>query len=180
MRTFKWHILTIALFSICGALSFITYCWFIDCKPIDTYSNLKNSLFTGFLTVGSFLLSLKTFIIAKQSEILKSDWYTNLYEKYKSTLKDKKVDKFTPLENINNIIAATIFSCFLTSVLHLLLVFFYNIYYLSLCFGLTVGTLFIVIRITFIMKSLTNKWIGLLRDEDKEKNEKGLSAKIEQ
>jgi len=68
-------LLSILLASI--SLAFIYYlCPNLGMVPDYYAKNIRGSLFTGFLTVGSFLLSLKAFIVVKLKEnIFDSDIY---------------------------------------------------------------------------------------------------------
>lgn len=78
--------------------------------------NIRGSLFTGFLTLGGFLLSLKTFIIVKMKENVYDD------KKYIETFNhQKKLDNslllYAPLKNLSHLLFWAILSCIITSVL---------------------------------------------------------------
>lgn len=80
------------------------------CEISDFYAqNIRASLFTGFLTVGSFLLSLKVFIVVKFKE--------NIFdsEVYKNRLKDRRrlnpsLTHYGPVKRLSNLLFFSIIS----------------------------------------------------------------------
>ena len=87
-----------------------------NAELVAFYSDkLRNSLFTGFLTAGSFLFSLKTFIVVK----MKENVYDN--EKYKKRVAEqRKLNKdlthYGPLKRLSSHLYYTVFAAILSSV----------------------------------------------------------------
>lgn len=124
----------------------------------DFYSaNLRASLFTGFLALGGFLMSAKTFIIVNMkkevydSEKYKKDWHDGLKingaEKYKTL--------FYPLQRLSNIIFYTIASCFVASISQLTVGLFKSIPTVMVCLFLVIVALsFLMLSLIIIKKNL--------------------------
>ncbi|WP_199885147.1 hypothetical protein [Pseudomonas bohemica] len=113
-------------------------------------SNLRGSMFTGFLALGGFLMSAKTFIIVNMkkevydSDKYKRDWLDGL----KLNGADKYKTLFSPLRRLSNIIFYTIASCFVASISQLTLGLFKSIPTIIICFFL------VVVAVSFLMLSL--------------------------
>jgi hypothetical protein len=80
--------------------------------------NIRASLFTGFLTVGSFLLSLKVFIVVKFKE--------NIFDSdaYKDKLADRRklnpeLTHYGPVKRLSKILFVSIVSAITASVVQL-------------------------------------------------------------
>lgn len=94
----------------------------LACYPIaklgEFYAtSLRGSLFTGFLTLGGFLLSLKTFIVVNmKKEVFDTDAYAELWMN-QSMLDKKNVGTlYQPLAELSEALVYAILSCVLTSV----------------------------------------------------------------
>lgn len=103
---------------------FAAMVWFLgkDIQSlVDGYqSNLRGNFFTGFLTIGSFLLSLKTFIVVKLKEgVYDSESYRKLFAE--RTGGRENVDIYEPLRNISSLLFGTILSAIITAILHVTL-----------------------------------------------------------
>ena len=85
------------------------------CQIADFYAkNIRASLFTGFLTVGSFLLSLKVFIVVKFKE--------NIFDSsaYKDQLEDKRklnpdLSHYGPVKRLSRLLFFSIVSAIAAS-----------------------------------------------------------------
>ena len=120
-------------------------------KVYDFYAiNLRGSLFTGFLALGGFLMSAKTFIIVN----MKKEVYDS--EKYELTwldgLKLNGADKywtlFYPLRRLSNIIFYTIAFCFVASIAQLTIGLFKALAAVMICFFV------VIVAVCFLMLSL--------------------------
>lgn len=84
-------------------------------KIVDFYiAKLREPLFSGFLTIGGFLFSLKTFIIT----IMKKEVYdTDEYEKRVHKLKafDDSVKKYDNLKNLSDMLFYIVFVSIITA-----------------------------------------------------------------
>lgn len=160
----RW-VVPVALIISVGLYLFIVYLasepesWkeFVWLKPGTTariyefYStNLRGSLFTGFLALGGFLMSAKTFIIVNmKKEVYESKSYE---ENWLDGLKLNGADSYTPLyfplRRLSNIIFYTISSCFIASVSQL------TIGLLSFVPAVMVCLFTVVVAVCFLMLSL--------------------------
>lgn len=107
------------------------YCGLIDirhpyCADFDDFikfygDKLRGSLFAGFLTLGGFLLSLKTFIVVNmKKEVFESPIYKKEWDEQKKLDTDNKMGKrYTPLRYLSGVLYAAILSCLSTAVLQL-------------------------------------------------------------
>ena len=120
-------------------------------KIFDFYAaNLRGSLFTGFLALGGFLMSAKTFIIVNmKKEVYDSAKYE---ETWLSGLKLNGADKywtlFYPLRRLSNIIFYTIAFCFIASIAQLTVGLFKAVSAVMICFFL------VIVAVCFLMLSL--------------------------
>ncbi|WP_421551693.1 hypothetical protein [Pseudomonas yamanorum] len=137
-------------------------------------SNLRGSFFTGFLALGGFLMSAKTFIIVNmKKEVYDSAAYE---EKWADGLKLNGAAKydtlFYPLRRLSNIIFYTIAFCFMASIAQLTIGLFKNIPAVMICFFL------VVVAVCFLMLSLflIKKNLGTMFDHLDEKSLKKMEA----
>ena len=82
-------------------------------QPFQSFyaDKLRASLFAGFLTVGSFLMSLKTFIIVNmKKEVFDTQGYK---KKFAATNSGKLYD---PLRQLSDMLFATIVTCIIASI----------------------------------------------------------------
>ena len=98
--------------------------WHPYCAAItgfgDFYAtNLRASFFAGFLTLGGFLLSLKTFIVVNmKKEVFDAPTYDALWRNAKKLAKGGRLEsKYAPLRDLTFILFAAILSCVATAVL---------------------------------------------------------------
>lgn len=120
-------------------------------KIFDFYArNLRGSLFTGFLALGGFLMSAKTFIIVNMKKEVydsaryKQDWLDgrelNGSENYPPL--------FRPLRRLSNILFYTISFSFLASVAQLTIGLFESVPSVVIC------SFLVILAICFLMLSL--------------------------
>lgn len=90
------------------------------------FDKFNTSFFTASITLGAFLLSMKTFIIQiMKSEVYDKDSYKRNIEKINSSLPDnKKIQRYKPLSHLKIVLTATIYISFLTALLQLVATLF--------------------------------------------------------
>lgn len=97
-------------------VTFLVYSSVPDIDSLSDYyaKNIRASLFTGFLTVGSFLLSLKVFIIVKFKE--------NIFDSaaYRAKLEEKRklnsdLTHYGPVKRLSRLLFAAILSALAAS-----------------------------------------------------------------
>lgn len=121
-KDWKLRIVTIVLISILISVLILVIIHFFSSDPNaiqTTYANnMRNALFTGSISVGSFLLSFKTFIIAKLKEnIYDTPLYQETFQKNREL--DKNIRLYDPLKNLSSLLFIAIISCIFSSITQL-------------------------------------------------------------
>ncbi len=127
---------------------------------MDTDSLLKffekfsTAFFSASITLGAFLLSMKTFII----QIIKKDAYDT--KEYNKKIQDRlgasfKVDKYKPLSNLRCILTCTIYTSFITAILQVITALFPKPFhiYISLT-SMTITFICVFIAIILVSNNL--------------------------
>jgi hypothetical protein len=113
-----------ALLYCCGVINLrYPYCASFDSFGVFYGKNLRGSLFAGFLTLGGFLLSLKTFIVINmKKEVFDTVQYQNEWKEQKKLDSSNDLGlMYSPLRELSSILFASILSCVVTAVLQLTL-----------------------------------------------------------
>lgn len=107
------------------------------CSAFDHFGsyfdkNIRGSLFSGFLTLGGFLLSLKAFIVVNmKKEVYDTPSYAAVHS---DATKNGQVSKrYGPLEDLADIIFAAIVACITTAVLQITVGLFAATWSSTLC-----------------------------------------------
>jgi len=138
----RTYILLTVLAIFVGLLSTGLFLWVPDLNNTYT-SKLQTPLFTGFLTLGSFLLTLKIFIVVQLKEKLyDSDAYINNIANLR--LQNDKLDVYAPLERLADLLLSAVISALTTALLQLTLGFVGKQITSAICFSFAVGTLLLV------------------------------------
>lgn len=93
----------------------------IVCSSISSFhtfyaTSLRGSLFTGFLTLGGFLLSLKTFIVVNmKKEVFDSTEYFEMWSDKHALDRKNAGSLYQPLNELSDWLHYAILSCVLTS-----------------------------------------------------------------
>ncbi|MCO6353501.1 hypothetical protein GBO14_01830 [Pseudoalteromonas shioyasakiensis] len=131
-------------------------------KVVKFYQvNIRGSLFAGLLTLGGFLLSLKTFIIVKLKEnVYDHDEYEKRF-KEQSKLKNGLVF-YAPLKNLSDFLFWTVASCISAAITQLTFGLF-NCYYTTLFALLTaLFALSVLVYSLHLIKQCLNDWFEFL------------------
>ncbi|NAS95066.1 hypothetical protein CU664_13040 [Pseudomonas syringae pv. actinidifoliorum] len=167
-------------YSICS-----TYHSGFQCSELQKFSNfyadkLRASLFTGFLTLGGFLMSLKTFIIVNMK---KEVYDTQEYKiKWEIDNANKNTDRsllYSPLQDLSHMLYATILFSICTSTAQLTIGLFENFWTSVICLWLAGFT---TILLLWCLKTIKeNLEIMFIHVEDKQQpklevNGQSLSA----
>lgn len=144
--------------SIYGATSYYNY------DLCHTYSNkLQTPLFTGFLTLGSFLLAIKTGILIKLKE--------GLYDKqeYKDRVRQRqainpKITLYGPLKRFGNYLIYCVLFSLLTSFYQVTVGFVEHRFVASLGISLAVVTAILVFYAWWLIRENLNLWFAMLED----------------
>lgn len=125
----------------------------------DFYAkNIRGSLFTGFLTMGSFLLSLKTFIVVKLKEnIFDSRQYREKLEENKKL--NPNLTLYGPVKRLSQLIFISIISAIGTSILQLTLGLIPKWPATLICLFFAAFTLSMLITTLLLIKNILDVWL---------------------
>jgi hypothetical protein len=147
------------LFFSAAALFLFSFLALVKLEVIGEYTNIKPILaslyeiyekklqvpfFTGFITLGSFLLTLKTFVIVKLKESLyDSESYTDIIEKHRSL--DPNLPFYDPLNNLARFLVYAVIMSISTAASQMTLGFLPFNWAAAICISLAVTTLYLVL-----------------------------------
>lgn len=139
-------------------------------------ANLRGSFFSGFLTLGSFLVAVNTFIVVNlKKELYDHDGYRTRVEQRR--LLNSKVSYFGPLQRLSAFLFWTIILAVVTAVAQLTVgVIFQSTAAAVVCVslaGCTIITLFVAL---FTIKFNLKLWFGFIEEEAKKKSEEKLKG----
>jgi hypothetical protein len=167
MRAFLW-ILLFSLALACGLCI-----WFVISRGTDAngdwvwvvlyQSALRAPLFTGCLTVGSFLLTLKATIIMRIKEIYDDPDYETSWEVYQEQRKNEAPGCAIPgyydsFKNLGVALMANVVLALVTSVLQLTLGFVSNPWAVGFCLGFGATTICLLIFLWWQITCNLMKW----------------------
>lgn len=129
--------------------------------------SLRSSLFSGFLTLGGFLLSLKTFIVVN----MKKEVFDN--EKYKQEwVEQKKLDvdgkmgsRFGPLKDLANSLYVSIVFCVATAVSQLTIGLFEAIWSSVICLLLATISIMLLLKSLYLIRVNLNRMFEFLNKD---------------
>ncbi|WP_027147719.1 hypothetical protein [Methylobacter tundripaludum] len=160
-------LLSILLASI--SLAFIYYlCPNLGMVPDYYAKNIRGSLFTGFLTVGSFLLSLKAFIVVKLKEnIFDSDIYKKKLQERRKLNPDLTL--YGPVKRLSLLLFVTISSAITASVSQLSVGLLQCWQATFFCIFVSVFAISMLVSCLLLIKSTLDEWLDYLEDENNNK-----------
>jgi len=128
---------------------------------------MRTPLFTGFLTLGGFLLSLKTFILVK----LKEDLY-DLPSYKKRVLERKKLNPnltlYGPLTRLGTFLIYCVLLSLITAVLQFSFGFLESDFAASICLALSVTTISVIFIAWWQIRVSINEWFLILKESETE------------
>ena len=132
---------------------------------------MRGSLFAGFLTLGGFLLSLKTFIVVNmKKEVFESDAYKQEWEEQKKLDVNNEMGmKYTPLRFLSAVLYAAILSCISTAVLQLTLGLVNNFWAAALCLWAVVVSLFFLAWALWLIRANLTRMFDYLDNQESKK-----------
>lgn len=129
--------------------------------PTFYAAKLQTPLFIGFLTIGGFLLSLKTFILVKLKEDLyDSPVYLSRYQERKCLNADLTL--YGPLKRIGNFLIYCVLGALVTSSLQFSLGFIEHRVASAVCMSVAGMTLSLVFMAWWLIRQNLNTWFDLL------------------
>lgn len=155
-------LISLLLSSGCIALVFYL-CPDLQLVPDYYAKNMRGSLFTGFLTVGSFLLSLKAFIVVKLKE--------NIFDTdiYKKKLKERRklnpeLTLYGPVKRLSLLLFVSVSSAITASVSQLSVGLIERWEATFFCIFVSVFAISMLISTLLLIKSTLDEWLDYLED----------------
>ena len=140
--------------------------YFVTPKIHQIYTtSLRGTIFTAFLTMGSFTLSLMTmFMFSLKDKLFDNEDYKNKIASY-NEISGNKESRYKQLVNISRLFLFCVFCCFCTSILQFTigLVNFYI--FSSFCLSIAISTLFLALYILFQVWRNLEVWFKLLLEQ---------------
>jgi len=129
----------------------------------EAYGKIQGALFTGFLTIGGFLLTLKTFILVQLREkLFDSADYKAHYARIKEL--DPTASLYGPLKNLGTFLLYSVVFSIVTSVAHLTVGFIPSQYAAVFCLSLSFCTLSLVLRAWLAIRKSLRIWFDHMKD----------------
>ncbi len=121
-------------------------------------------LFTDFLTIGGFLLSLTAFIVVKMNEAIYQDEKciekTAVYREI-----DSNYSHTEPLENLTHFLIASVSMALVTSFSQFTIGNIFSHHISIFCIALAVGSFGFVLTSCFVVKLNIQEWITLMKEK---------------
>ena len=119
------------------------------------HKNLRGYLFSGFISVGSFLLSLHTFVIVNlRDKVFATKEYKETYA-LSYGIEESKInecDLFKPLDNLSSFINTSIILSLTTAISQFTLGLSTNLYACLFCVWLAILTVFFLLHCLIIIR----------------------------
>lgn len=144
----------------------ITACVMLWSKVADFHETVRGYLFSGFLTLGSFLLTTKTFVITRLQDGL---FHTIEYDKkYKEAVrqngKEKTGERNEGLRRLTEFLVWSVFSCMAVSVGQLLLSACRSNLASAIALAACCASLFLVLRSWIYIRSFIHEYLEFAND----------------
>ncbi|WP_042817884.1 hypothetical protein [Yersinia wautersii] len=132
-------------------------------------SKIRGYLFSGFISVGSFLLSLHTFVIVNlKDKLFDSDVYKSNYIDFKNQqVKDftsnmiEVSEYYAPLNILSVFLNVSIWLSILTAVMQFTLGFYDNTYTALFCMYMALLTVFFLLNCLVLIRCNIKVWLNL-------------------
>jgi hypothetical protein len=140
-------------------------------QSIDLYQkNARTPIFSGFLTMGSFLLALKTNILGRLKETYDTPEYRRIYRASRDKVNSTSAGRYyASLERLSKALGWNIFFCLLTSFFQMTLGFYYSAVAFSICVGTAAGCLILLMYLTYFLMKTHQEWFDKIEKEAQEK-----------
>lgn len=124
---------------------------------IDEYQKFaRTPIFTGFFTMGSFLLALKTTILARVKETYDTQAYRDAFRAKRA--KDKNAKYYSGLEALGGALGYNVVYCLVAALLQMTLGFWSNPVAFAICVGFALACLGLLIRLTIEILGAHKDW----------------------
>ncbi len=144
------------------------YCTVMDAFGPFYGKNLRGSLFAGFLTLGGFLLSLKTFIVVNmKKEVFENSSYKENWHSQKLIDSEGKLGGlYDPLRFLSTMLFISIVCCIATAVMQLTLGLSEHTWSAILCLFSGLLSSLLLVRSLHLIRLKLNKMFDFLEPKD--------------
>lgn len=132
-----------------------------DVSGLPTYyaENLRGSLFTGFLTVGSFLLSLNTLVVVRLKEnVFDSNEYKLKVDNLRKV--NPKLTRYGPVKRLNTLLFISICATLGASVLQLTIGLITCWVATIVCIFSATFALCMLVMTLLVIRGILNDWLN--------------------
>jgi hypothetical protein len=128
--------------------------------------NLRASLFAGFLTMGGFLLSLKTGIVIKIKEsVYDNDIYL---QKVKDRAEiDSSITRYGPLKRLSRVLSVSVFFCLIASISQFTLGLASTWWSTAICLAVATFAMGLLIASFVLIQMNLSQWFEFLEENPK-------------
>jgi hypothetical protein len=135
--------------------------------------NLQSSFFAGFLTLGTFLFAVKTFIIVKLKEdVFDTNFYRKRLNRQQSLNAKKHVPHYKPLKNFASLIFWSAIISVATSILQLTVGLVDNFWCSLFCIIMAGASIVLLISSLIVVKININIWLASIEESSQEARKK--------
>ncbi|KAB7619472.1 hypothetical protein [Alkalilimnicola sp. S0819] len=156
------------LCALVATISLALSVWFAgtEVEVVGFYEkNLRGNLFAGFLTVGGFLLSLKTFIVIKLKEnVYGHRDYKALFDSQKKL--DSSIRLYDPLRNLSEFLYWSVLSSIVAAIAQLTIGLFGNYWLTLLAIWFAVFAMSVLVASLLLIKRSLNDWFEFINRVD--------------
>lgn len=132
-----------------------------------TYAKFQIPLFSGFLTLAGFLLSLKTSILLRlHSDVFSQDWYRDRVNRHSLNL-GRAVNQFSPLTRLGSLLINSVVVCLLAALSQLTLGNLRSTFAQVLCLLTAVIAAVLVVCSWYYVRANLQLWFEHLVAQDK-------------
>lgn len=149
---------------------------FITCDPINTQNtfcpnieklagyyekNIRGHLFAGFLALGGFLLSLKTFIVVNMKEnVYDNDKYQDNWKKQAKL--NPEIKLYSPLKELSDLLFYAILAAIISAIFQMTIGLYSHWLASLICLGSAVYAIALLISSLVLIKQNLDTWFSYL------------------
>ncbi|MFT4194882.1 hypothetical protein [Ottowia sp.] len=120
--------------------------------------NIRAPLFTGLLTVGSFLLSMKVFIVVKFKEtVFDTEWYKKRLEDRRKI--NPKIEHYKPVRNLSRVLFVAIASAIAASISQITIGLISHFGALTFCVMAASFAGAMLLQTLLLVRSILTEWL---------------------
>lgn len=131
---------------------------------LEYTTGLRTPLFTAFVTMGSFLLTLKTFILLRLKEgMYDKEFYKTAYLNNRSLA--SKDSYYGPLQRLGQALIVNVAMCYISSILQLTLGLLKYDWGIVICLGFGATTLGLIFFCWYQVSQNLQQWFNYIETE---------------